>query len=200
MQRPKNCPWHRAGAYTGMKTYRTPPVDCSGSLKNGALKMYPTMAHITKYLLVSLATLSLIACATPVRVLYDKEVDRLCAFDGGVKVFETVRLPATAFNLYGNLKHVKLLDGESALGPEYRYVRKREYLRGRPDSSTPALIRSEAAVYRRTDSRLLGTYTNYIRTGGEAGPFVVPSYDCPSASAPFFESIFTPIINTDGAK
>ena len=31
----------------------------------------------------------------------DKEVDRLCAVDGGIKVYETVKLPADQFNEWG---------------------------------------------------------------------------------------------------
>lgn len=33
----------------------------------------------------------------------DKEVDRLCAIDGGIKVYETVLLPPDKFNQWGEV-------------------------------------------------------------------------------------------------
>ena len=38
-------------------------------------------------------------CATPSQIMLDAEVKRLCAIDGGIKVYETVRLPAERFKL-----------------------------------------------------------------------------------------------------
>ena len=31
----------------------------------------------------------------------DREVDRLCAIDGGIRVYETVQLPSDKFNKWG---------------------------------------------------------------------------------------------------
>ena len=49
---------------------------------------------------------------------YDAEVRRLCAIDGGVKVYETVKLPADKFNQWGQVNFYKPDQGESALGSE----------------------------------------------------------------------------------
>ncbi len=38
------------------------------------------------------------------KIYYDAKVDRLCAVDGGVKVYETVSLPPEKFNEWGNWK------------------------------------------------------------------------------------------------
>ncbi|MCL2075403.1 MAG: hypothetical protein FWH15_02970 [Betaproteobacteria bacterium] len=38
-----------------------------------------------------------------VKLYYDAEVNRLCAIDGGVKVYETVTLPPEKFNEWGNI-------------------------------------------------------------------------------------------------
>lgn len=34
----------------------------------------------------------------------DREVKRLCSIDGGIKVYETVMLPAERFNKYGQIR------------------------------------------------------------------------------------------------
>ncbi len=40
------------------------------------------------------------ACAGPSKGQLDDEVRRLCAIDGGIKVYETVQLPAEKFVRY----------------------------------------------------------------------------------------------------
>ncbi len=50
----------------------------------------------------------------------DREVERLCAIDGGVKVYETVTLPPDKFDKkYGQINFYRPTQGENALGPEY---------------------------------------------------------------------------------
>ena len=49
----------------------------------------------------------------------DREVDRLCAIDGGIRVYETVTLPADKFNERGEIAFYRPTQKESALGPEY---------------------------------------------------------------------------------
>lgn len=53
--------------------------------------------------------------------LLDRQVRELCAKDGNVKVYETVRLPAEKFNSYGQINFYRPVDGENTLGPEYIY-------------------------------------------------------------------------------
>jgi hypothetical protein len=51
-------------------------------------------------LLISIVTLH--GCATPSQMAADSEVRRLCAIDGGIKVYERVVLPAARFDQWGN--------------------------------------------------------------------------------------------------
>lgn len=105
---------------------------------------------------------------------YDWQVDRMCAVDGGVKVYETVKLPADRFNKYGNIgvtdrKHAKPTD-------EYYFEIDDKYFR----RGDPNLIRSVTRVIRRSDVKVLGESIRYGRGGGDfPGPWHPSSFDCP---------------------
>ena len=59
----------------------------------------------------------------------DAEVDRLCAVDGGVKIYETVQLPPEKSNRWSQIYFYQPIKGENALGPEYFYQLDRHYYR-----------------------------------------------------------------------
>jgi len=105
----------------------------------------------------------------------DKQVRELCAKDGGIKVYETVRLPAERFDQYGNVgildkKHAKPTD-------EYYYETEvHYYLQG-----NPTLLRSRTWIVRRSDGKILGESIRYGRGGGDLpGPWQGSSFSCPS--------------------
>ena len=124
-------------------------------------------------LLLPLAT----ACASgPSKAELDAEVKRLCAIDGGVKVYETVKLPPDKFNQWGQVNFYKPTQGENALGPEYIFKTERYYYK----NGNPTLIRHHYQVFRRADERLLGETISYGRGGGDApGPWEPSSFTCP---------------------
>lgn len=122
------------------------------------------------------AGLMLSACRTPTQMLTDTEVDRLCAIDGGVKVYETVALPPEKFNEWGQVNFYDPTQGENTLGPGYVFKRERNYLR----KDKPSILRSHHEVIRRADDKLLGETTYYSRGGGDLpGPWQPSSYECP---------------------
>ena len=43
-------------------------------------------------------------CSGPSKSELDAEVKRLCAIDGGIKVYETVTLPSERFDEHGNVR------------------------------------------------------------------------------------------------
>ena len=104
----------------------------------------------------------------------DREVKRLCAIDGGIKVYETVRLPAERFEKDGSIyiparQTAKLED-------EYYY----DYLKNYITRGNPEMWRSHAKVYRRSDGKLLGEVVSYARRGGDVpGPWHESSFRCP---------------------
>lgn len=106
----------------------------------------------------------------------DKRVKELCAKDGGIKVYETVRLPPEKFNQWGQPDFYKPTQGENALGSEY--LLKQEvyfYRRGNPEMS-----RTHLSVFRQSDKKLLGELIMYGRGGGDMpGPWYESSFRCP---------------------
>lgn len=127
------------------------------------------------------------ACASgPSKAQLDAEVDRLCAIDGGVKVYETVTLPPDKFNERGEVNFFRPTQGENALGPEYIFRWEiYDYKKGSPASNGPqesVMGRDHFKIIRKSDMKLLGEFVLYSRVGGDLpGPWAPSSYRCPSA-------------------
>ena len=130
-------------------------------------------------LAATLPLLLVVGCASPIQAKLDAEVRRLCAIDGGVKVYETVSLPSDKFNKWGQINFFHPTQGEDALGSEYIYKSdKRYYKRG--EIEQPAMWRDHIQIFRRVDGKLLGESIRYSRRGGDApGPWHPSSFSCP---------------------
>lgn len=125
----------------------------------------------------SVVALAAIGCATPTQLILDAEVDRLCAIDGGVRVYETIKLPADKFNQWGQVNFYRPTQGENALGSEYILNEKTKYIQ----QGNPQLARHYYVISRRSDGRVLGETVLYGRGGGGVpGPWHESSYTCPS--------------------
>lgn len=112
------------------------------------------------------------------KMYWDTKVGALCAKDGGVKVYETVELPAEMFNRWGQIDFVHHSQGENALGPEYFVKDETQFLR--PENAQPTLVRHHYQIYRRSDMKLLGERISYSRRGGDLpGLWHSSSYSCP---------------------
>ncbi len=110
------------------------------------------------------------------KMYYDAEVNRLCAIDGGIKVYETIKLPPEMFNEYGQINFYRPTQKENALGPEYVLKTNVNYLR----DGSPSIRRYDVQVIRRLDSKLLGESIGYGRGGGDIyGPWQPSSFSCP---------------------
>lgn len=102
----------------------------------------------------------------------DQQMELLCMKDGGIKVYETVTLPASEFGPGGEplFRHrVPGMAREDILGPEYRYGSSREILVGgaQPEQASGQLVRLHWTIHRRSDNKLLGEQTEYRRSGGD---------------------------------
>lgn len=119
--------------------------------------------------------LTTLGCATATRSALDADVDRLCAVDGGIKVYEVATLPAARFDKYGNVK----LPTKTALTPEDEYYVEWNvyyYRKGNPE-----MWRSEHKVVRVRDGNVMGTLVRYTRRGGDMpSPMHESSYTCPA--------------------
>lgn len=115
-------------------------------------------------------------CATPSQIATDSEVMRLCATDGGIKVYEAVKLPAQNFNQWGQVNFYRPDQGENALGSDYVFKNILHYYR----QDAPTLIRHHYQVIRRSDGSVLGETISYGRGGGDVpGPWHSSSSTCP---------------------
>lgn len=120
---------------------------------------------------------------------YDAEVERLCAIDGGIKVYETVKLSAEKFNQWGQPNFYNPTLKENALGPEYEFRFWIEHLR----NDLPNLMRFESSITRKEDGKLLGKSVEYKRSGGDIpGPWQSSTYLCPldAGEVQLMENIF----------
>ena len=126
-----------------------------------------TVARILILLLLSFAE----GCASgPSKSELDAEVRRLCAIDGGIKVYETVKLPANKFNQWGQINFYRPTQGEDALGAEYIFKWDSHYLQQGQPAINPGDIsmrRDHIQIIRKRDMKILGELVSYQRAGGD---------------------------------
>jgi hypothetical protein len=123
----------------------------------------------------------------------DHQVKELCAKDGGIRVYETVTLPADRFNQWGQINFARYPEGKNALGPEYVFKEDTQYYR----QGNPQVSRIHYQVFRRSDGKLLGETVLYGRGGGGLpGPWYGSSFHCPDfnkdGDVALFSRIFIP--------
>lgn len=131
-----------------------------------------------KKLISILLFLPLVACsATPSKSELDAEVKRLCAIDGGIKIYRTVKLPAEKFDQWGMVNFYKPDQGKNALGTEYVLEEKTDYYR----EGSPQMARHHYRILNRSSQTLLGETILYGRGGGDLpGPWHESSFTCPT--------------------
>lgn len=115
----------------------------------------------------------------------DDEVRRLCAIDGGVKVYETVDMPAGSFLKHGAFRISSAKDAKTT--DQFYFESETTFIkRGDPD-----LRRDHTKIIRRSDGKVLGESIYYARRGGDIpGPWHPSSFGCPSiGSQPSIENL-----------
>ncbi|GKS69954.1 hypothetical protein W03_19580 [Nitrosomonas sp. PY1] len=118
------------------------------------------------------------ACSGPSKGQLDDEVRRLCAIDGGIKVYETVKLPAGRFDKYGQIR----IPYKEIVGPgdRYFYESSQKFL----VEGNPAMWRNHYKVFRIYDNKILGESVSYARRGGDLpGPWHGTSFGCPEKAS-----------------
>ena len=123
------------------------------------------------------------------KMYWDARVRELCGKDGGIKVYETVKLPAEKFNKWGQINFVRHSLGENSLGAEYLVKDETRFLRA--EDEQPTLVRHHYQVFRRSDGKLLGESIVYARRGGDLpGPWHPSSYSCPDSTEGVLDVLF----------
>ncbi|MBI2314197.1 MAG: hypothetical protein HYU77_17060 [Betaproteobacteria bacterium] len=121
-------------------------------------------------------------CATPTQLSLDAEVKRLCAIDGGIKVYETVKLPPEKFDKYG-VVHVPPKDKVQPTDAFFYEWDIRQIVRGNPKDGKADLARSHFRLYRTAGQKLVGESVAYTRRGGDVpGPWHPSHFTCPADS------------------
>lgn len=135
--------------------------------------------RLTNVLALSLLIAFLAGCE---KARLDEQVRELCAKDGGIKVYEQVKLSADKFEKFGDINFYHPSQKE-ALGPEYVFERQQTfYKRGNPE-----MWRFHYRVLRRKDQKLLGESVLYARRGGDMpGPWHESSFSCPKDAGDVF--------------
>jgi hypothetical protein len=121
----------------------------------------------------------------------DREVDRLCAIDGGVHIYETVTLPRENFGPDGEVFPQYRADVRSGggLGPDFRWTSVTTKL----VDGDPSLTRWEQTITRKQDDKVLGMRIVYTRGGGDLpGPWAASSYSCRDVPLDLVQKVFIP--------
>lgn len=109
----------------------------------------------------------------------DKEVERLCAIDGGMRILETVKLPATMFDEYGR---PLVPSGQDDTGFGYFVRGATKTLAGPGQAPGARLIRDITQVVRSKDDKVIAERVIYVRGGGywlEGVPGIGRGKNCP---------------------
>lgn len=114
----------------------------------------------------------------------DEQVRQLCAQDGGIKVYETVKVSPEKFDKYGVIRIPPKQDAKPS--DEYYYESDTTYFR----KGNPEMRRSHDRIIRRSDGKMLGEFVYYARRGGDIpGPWHESFFGCPDIrTLPNFES------------
>ncbi|MHB1198400.1 MAG: hypothetical protein ACYCZ6_02350 [Polaromonas sp.] len=116
----------------------------------------------------------------------DAEAKRLCAIDGGVKVYEMVTLPPEAFYENGLPK----LANDKAAEIRWGYQRIYTYVNLKTNFDEPTLIRNEYRIVRTSDGKVIATSVVYGRSGGSwwGGLVQGDGFQCPASDAVALEN------------
>ena len=130
------------------------------------------MDSVKTHVVLALA-LALAGCE---KYALDRQMEELCKVDGGIVVYETVRLPPSRFNADGTLVPVVphregMPLAEHLLGKDYAIEQTFKTIKaGRPFGkmfSEGRLERYQAVVRRISDQKVLAVEVSYSRVGGE---------------------------------
>jgi hypothetical protein len=104
----------------------------------------------------------------------DEEARRLCAKDGGISVYETVKRSTSNIDLKAGFALPPL--GKQAASDQYAH----EWTSQNVTSGNPSLRRDEFRIIRLSDGKELARLVSYSRVGGDMpGPWHESHFRCP---------------------
>ena len=107
----------------------------------------------------------------------DREMAALCKKDGGVKVYEAIKLPGSMFDQWGDpFPGWRGRSHEQRLGADYLYSIEVVFLKlGDPLKGEGRLDKRIERIFRRSDGKLVGEAISYGRSGGDFIAYAHPS-------------------------
>ena len=99
----------------------------------------------------------------------DRQMEELCKKDGGVRVYETVKLPPEMFDQNGDpFPGWRGRERRDRLGDDYEYLFDvKDLVEGDPIKGEGRLSRHHKKIIRRSDKKLMGESITYGRSGGD---------------------------------
>lgn len=110
------------------------------------------------------------AISTPSQIAANNLVDELCSKDGGVKVYETVKLSKDSFNKYFGSNGRAILDKNYAEpNDDYYTITEHKYIE---NSLGLSINQYRTSLYRRSDQKVLGEFIRYSRIRSDPSAFL----------------------------
>jgi hypothetical protein len=124
------------------------------------------------------------------KAYYDWQVRKMCEKDGGVTVYERVKISEQEYKrLRGSGGQIAVPEERSAPA-DYPYVSSTTRTPIREGS--PQVWRTEARITRRADGKVLAIFITYSRVGGDFPSWAHPSYKvCELTGGNVSEQVFT---------
>ncbi len=108
---------------------------------------------------------------------WDAQVREMCAKDGGVTVYERVKLTRSEYQRLGGDRDIVPVPSRNSAGPNAPYVADRKITKIHEWS--PEVYRRETVIIRVADRKILSRQVTYGRIGGDFPSHAHPSsYGC----------------------
>lgn len=142
---------------------------------------------VKKVTFIAVLTCGLISLSGCEKARVDAELERLCKQDGGLKIYETVALPADQLKPNGSPVFFTTWNRSNG---GYKFISKFEEIK----KIKPTLDKTTYMVIRESDNKILATSIVYLRIGGDILPRLGPDSfkQCPAPNqAQSVMSVFT---------
>jgi hypothetical protein len=137
-------------------------------------------------MMMLLAVVTLSGCMgwAPGRQAYwDAQVKEMCDKDGGVKIFEKLRISKPDIDLLGRIDGKIAVPSKNSAHPNAPVYSELKITSIR--DANPRVFRSESVIIRRADQTILARWVAYSRSGGDfpTGLSEGTSFNCPDLKA-----------------
>lgn len=160
---------------------RYPGMDVDKSVRGAGL----VWALLVVFGLVILAVATAVVFFEGRKMYWDSKVREMCQVDGGVQIFEAVKLPRHKYKELEDRNFMLPKKKEAKPSDEYYFTSDVIYYK----TANPQVARTQYRIVQRAGEKILGQLVFYGRGGGDIpGPWHESSYTCPDPATVSFES------------